>query len=155
MTQTLTTERQQFEQWWHEEYCHLEGSSEAAFVKHVAWEAMKKARELLANREAQPVTSVIPDIGSTVVNDAAWKLHDTLTEHGPLNGHQFNNLKGCLYEVLKIVMNAPPAPAVPEEMTGSIAMTQYRIKPSNYKQWVKGYNACRAAMLAAVPEGGN
>lgn len=33
-------------------------------------------------------------------------------------------------------------------MTGSIAMTQYGIKPSNYNQWVKGYNACRAAMLA-------
>lgn len=42
----------------------------------------------------------------------------------------------------------PPAPAVPGEMTGSIAMTQYGIKPSNYKQWVKGFNACRAVMLA-------
>ncbi|HGM7029077.1 TPA: hypothetical protein ACKP7A_001920 [Serratia liquefaciens] len=78
-------------------------------------EAEKIAAELLANREAQPEASVIPDIGSNVVNDAAWKLHDTLTEHGPLNGRQFNNLKGCLYEALKIVMNAPPAPAVPDE----------------------------------------
>jgi len=49
----------------------------------------------------------IPDIGSSVVNDAAWKLHDTLTKYGPLNGHQFNHLKSCLYEALKIVMAAP------------------------------------------------
>lgn len=62
-----------------------------------------------------PPAPAIPDIGSSVVNDAAWKLHDTLTEHGPLNGHQFNNLKVCLYEALKIVMFAPPAPAVPDD----------------------------------------
>ncbi|HEJ7928016.1 TPA: hypothetical protein SMI23_001805 [Serratia marcescens] len=156
----------------------------------------------LINGAATPAPAV-PDIGSPVVNDAAWKLHDTLTEYGPLNGHQFNNLKGCLYEALKIVMTAPPAPAVvklptefysdegivvrleevmaalavagvqyerkanaktrcefpasevPEEMTGGIAMSKYKVKKSNYAQWVKGWNACRAAMLAAAPEGGN
>ena len=43
---------------------------------------------------------IIPEQGSIEVNDAAWKLHDTLTEYGPLNGHQFNNLKGCFYEAL-------------------------------------------------------
>ncbi|MFV8873596.1 hypothetical protein ABQ345_09335 [Serratia fonticola] len=40
-----------------------------------------------------------------------------------------------------------PLPSVPDEMTGAIAMTQYGIKPSNYKQWVKGWNACRAARI--------
>ncbi|MGP2988328.1 hypothetical protein ACTVLM_14480 [Serratia marcescens] len=50
---------------------------------------------------------------------------------------------------------APPAPAVPEEMTGGIAMSKYKVKKSNYVQWVKGFNTCRAAMLAAAPEGGN
>ncbi|WP_425530769.1 DUF550 domain-containing protein [Serratia marcescens] len=54
-----------------------------------------------------PPAPAIPDIGSSVVNDAAWKLHDTLTKYGPLNGHQFNHLKSCLYEALKIVMAAP------------------------------------------------
>ncbi|WP_171454598.1 hypothetical protein [Serratia marcescens] len=72
--------------------------------------------ELAANREAQPLNLTIPDIGSSVVNDAAWKLHDTLTKHGPLNGHQFNNLKGCLFEALKIIMSAPPTPAVLDEI---------------------------------------
>ncbi|WP_337045509.1 hypothetical protein [Serratia bockelmannii] len=67
-----------------------------------------------------PPAPAIPDIGSSMVNDAAWKLHDTLTEHGPLNGHQFNNLKGCLYEALKIVMTATPAPAVPDDYFGEL-----------------------------------
>lgn len=40
-----------------------------------------------------------------------------------------------------------PSASVPDEMTGAIAMTQYGIKPSNYKQWVKGWNACRAARI--------
>ncbi|HIC0036247.1 TPA: DUF551 domain-containing protein [Escherichia coli] len=34
-----------------------------------------------------------------------------LTEHGPLNGRQFNNLKGCFYEALKVAMrNYPVTP---------------------------------------------
>ncbi|HGM4636893.1 TPA: hypothetical protein ACKPVT_001901 [Serratia marcescens] len=48
-----------------------------------------------------------------------------------------------------------PESEVPEEMTGGIAMSEYKVKKSNYVQWVKGFNACRAAMLAAAPEGGN
>lgn len=77
-------------------------------------EAERIAAELLANRESQPVMPAIPDIGSIVVNDAAWKLHDSLTEHGPLNGRQFNNIKGCFYEALKIVMIAPQDPVAPD-----------------------------------------
>jgi len=46
----------------------------------------------------------LPDLGSTQVNDAAWKLHDELTGLGPLNGHQFNNLKGCMYEAFKVLL---------------------------------------------------
>ncbi len=53
----------------------------------------------------------LPSQSSDAVNEAAWKLHDTLTEHGPLNGHQFNNLKGCFYEALKVAMcNSPVIP---------------------------------------------
>lgn len=58
-----------------------------------------------------PPATAIPNIGSDVINNATWKLYDTLTEHGPLNGHQFNNLKGCFYEALKIVMSTTPAPS--------------------------------------------
>ncbi|HHU4235873.1 TPA: DUF551 domain-containing protein [Escherichia coli] len=62
---------------------------------------------------AEPVspTYKLPPQSSNEVNDAAWKLHNMLTEHGPLNGRQFNNLKGCFYEALKVAMrNYPVTP---------------------------------------------
>ncbi|HIB9830678.1 TPA: DUF551 domain-containing protein [Escherichia coli] len=74
------------------------------------------AAELQKLREAdsaEPVSQTykLPPLSSNEVNDAAWKLHDMLTEHGPLNGRQFNNLKGCFYEALKVAMrNSPVTP---------------------------------------------
>ncbi|EPD4042354.1 hypothetical protein ACR98E_004235 [Escherichia coli] len=64
----------------------------------------------------------MPPLSSNEVNDAAWKLHNMLTEHGPLNGRQFNNLKGCFYEALKVAMrNSPVTPdgwvMVPKRLT--------------------------------------
>ncbi|NJS07517.1 DUF551 domain-containing protein [Escherichia coli] len=61
----------------------------------------------------EPVSQTykLPPLSSNEVNDAAWKLHNMLTEHGPLNGRQFNNLKGCFYEALKVAMrNSPVTP---------------------------------------------
>ncbi|MGI6861313.1 DUF551 domain-containing protein, partial [Escherichia coli] len=56
-------------------------------------------------------TYKLPPLSSNEVNDAAWKLHNMLTEHVPLNGRQFNNLKGCFYEALKVAMrNYPVTP---------------------------------------------
>ncbi|HEJ7229470.1 TPA: hypothetical protein SMI09_000196 [Serratia marcescens] len=140
---TLTTERQQFEQWWHEEYCHLEGSSEAAFVKHVAWEAMQKARELLANREAQPVAWA---------STASLKRGD-VREVWP-NGEQHKAGKLCI----TALYTAPPAPAVPEEIStrqAIVKMDSHEPCDSINVAYKLGWNACRAAMLAAAPEGGN
>ncbi|EGK2940142.1 DUF551 domain-containing protein [Escherichia coli] len=59
---------------------------------------------------AEPVSQTykLPPLSSNEVNDAAWKLHNMLTEHGPLNGRQFNNLKGCFYEALKVAMRNSP-----------------------------------------------
>ncbi|HBC9765689.1 TPA: DUF551 domain-containing protein [Escherichia coli] len=74
------------------------------------------AAELRKRREAdsaEPVSQTykLPPLSSNEVNDAAWKLHNMLTEHGPLNGRQFNNLKGCFYEALKVAMrNSPVIP---------------------------------------------
>ncbi|WP_244586794.1 hypothetical protein [Escherichia coli] len=94
----------------------------------------------------------LPSQSSDAVNEAAWKLHDTLTEHGPLNGHQFNNLKGCFYEALKIAMcNSPVIPGgwqlVPVEPTlemiksGANAASTGMLIPGMYR-----------AMLAAAPQ---
>lgn len=74
------------------------------------------AAELQKRREADSAESVsqtykLPPLSSNEVNDAAWKLHNMLTEHGPLNGRQFNNLKGCFYEAFKVAMrNYPVTP---------------------------------------------
>ncbi|HGP0312933.1 TPA: hypothetical protein ACLE2D_003709 [Citrobacter freundii] len=35
---------------------------------------------------------------------------------------------------------------IPIEMTGRIAVTRHGIKLRDYSQWVKGWNACRAAI---------
>ncbi|WP_244586355.1 hypothetical protein [Escherichia coli] len=94
----------------------------------------------------------LPSQSSDAVNEAAWKLHDTLTEHGPLNGHQFNNLKGCFYEALKVAMrNSPVIPdgwqLVPVDPTlemiksGANAASNGMLIPGMYR-----------AMLAAAPQ---
>nr|WP_249418614.1 DUF551 domain-containing protein [Escherichia fergusonii] len=62
---------------------------------------------------SEPVSQAykLPPMSSSEVNDAAWRLHNMLTEHGPLNGHQLNNLKGCFYEAFKVAMrNYPVTP---------------------------------------------
>lgn len=73
---------------------------------------IQKLRAAMLNGD-EPVSQAykLPPLSSNEVNDAAWKLHDMLTEHGPLNGRQFNNLKGCFYEALKVAMrNSPVTP---------------------------------------------
>ncbi|HED4667400.1 TPA: ead/Ea22-like family protein [Escherichia coli] len=85
---------------------------------------LETAKKRIAELEAEPVsqTCKLPPLSSNEVNDAAWKLHNMLTEHGPLNGRQFNNLKGCFYEALKVAMrNYPVTPdgwvIVPKKLT--------------------------------------
>ena len=73
------------------------------------WNACRAA--MLHGAEPVSQTYKLPPLSSNEVNDAAWKLHNMLTEHGPLNGRQFNNLKGCFYEALKVAMrNYPVTP---------------------------------------------
>lgn len=145
----LTTERQQFEEWikFHsdEEECTnlLQRNSAGTNYLHphtdLAWIAWQASREVLAKREAQPV-----EWAST----ASLKRGD-VREVWP-NGEQHKAGKLCI----TALYTAPPAPAVPEEMTGGIAMSKYKVKKSNYVQWVKGFNACRSSMLAQPVSGG-
>lgn len=48
--------------------------------------------------------------GSPQINDACWVLHDELTAHGPLTGHQFNNLKSCFYKAFQVAINGKSEP---------------------------------------------
>ncbi|GDU42674.1 hypothetical protein BvCmsSINP010_04728 [Escherichia coli] len=81
----------------------------AAIAEVRGWNACRAA--MLHGAEPVSQTYKLPPLSSSEVNDAAWKLHNMLTEHGPLNGRQFNNLKGCFYEALKVAMrNYPVTP---------------------------------------------
>lgn len=81
----------------------------AAIAEVRGWNACRAA--MLQGAEPVSQTYKLPPLSSSEVNDAAWKLHNMLTEHGPLNGRQFNNLKGCFYEALKVAMrNYPVTP---------------------------------------------
>lgn len=77
----------------------------------MAREIQKLRAAMLHGAEPVSQTYKLSPLSSSEVNDAAWKLHNMLTEHVPLNGRQFNNLKGCFYEALKVAMrNSPVTP---------------------------------------------
>ncbi len=88
---------------------YLEPSEVYSLGRTAGWNACRAA--MLHGAEPVSQTYKLPPLSSNEVNDAAWKLHNMLTEHGPLNGRQFNNLKGCFYEALKVAMrNSPVTP---------------------------------------------
>ncbi|HCO0295281.1 TPA: DUF551 domain-containing protein [Escherichia coli] len=75
----------------------------------IALDGIERSDAMLHGAEPVSQTYKLPPLSSNEVNDAAWKLHNMLTEHVPLNGRQFNNLKGCFYEALKVAMRNYPA----------------------------------------------
>lgn len=92
----------------------------------MAREIQKLRAAMLNGDEHVSQAYKLPPLSSNEVNDAAWKLHNMLTERGPLNGRQFNNLKGCFYEALKVAMrNSPVTPdgwvMVPKQVTPEIS----------------------------------
>lgn len=88
---------------------YLEPSEVYSLGRTAGWNACRAA--MLHGAEPVSQTYKLPPLSSNEVNDAAWKLRNMLTEHGPLNGRQFNNLKGCFYEALKVAMrNYPVTP---------------------------------------------
>lgn len=123
-----------------------------------AVEAM--ARELLANREAQPVAY----LKKSIIDSERFDSADPEIILHP------NTPEGWLSEY-QAVFTAPPAPAVPEESDprdafesvfpmpkyvvrcgAGYAVTAYSAWGANdfVERW-EGWNACRAAMLAAAP----
>ncbi|ECC9376373.1 hypothetical protein CJ342_21160 [Salmonella enterica] len=85
---------------------YLEPSEVYSLGRTAGWNACRAA--MLHGAEPVSQTYKLPPLSSNEVNDAAWKLHNMLTEHSPLNGRQFNNLKGCFYEALKVAMRNYP-----------------------------------------------
>lgn len=114
-----------------------------------SYSEIQEMAAMLANREAQPVAWEMRywNNGYNMWHDweriTAEQHAEMSVQHATDNDYEF-----------RVLYDAPPAPAVPEEMTGGIAMSKYKVKKSNYVQWVKGFNACRAATLAQPVSGG-
>ncbi|WP_435340934.1 hypothetical protein [Klebsiella michiganensis] len=91
-------------------------------------------RELLSCRSALPVADVVAWSNPNEERkcDIRWRRHDV--EPGPLYRH------------------AQPAPVVPEEKPIPNTLSMYAVDAVAAIAEVKGWNACRAAMLAAAPQ---
>lgn len=125
----------------------------AAIAEVRGWNSCRAA--MLHGAEPVSQTYKLPPLSSSEVNDAAWKLHNMLTEHVPLNGRQFNNLKGCFYEALKVAMrNYPVTPdgwiscsdRMPDKLIPVIVMYE------DGEMWSAMWNGNRLAMLASVAQ---
>ncbi|CVB30525.1 hypothetical protein [Serratia marcescens] len=138
MTRTLTTERQQFAEqnemsmdfvnWFFDE--KKDGCGNAWFIMAAAmWEGWKGR----ANREAQPFGYVYTSKDGVAVN-FGYEL--------PFMPEKWN---------VTPVYIAPPAPAVPDALVNDIDSDDHPLLWS----YNNGWNACRAAMLAGTPNGGN
>lgn len=114
----------------------------AAIAEVRGWNACRAA--MLHGAEPVSQTYKLPPLSSSEVNEAAWRLHNMLTECIPLNGHQFNNLKGWFYEALKVAMRKSPvtpdgwiscSDRMPEDTKMLLAFSQGEIVAA-YWNWV-------------------
>ncbi|HIF6594388.1 hypothetical protein D3I93_02225 [Serratia marcescens] len=127
-----------------------------AIVGHI--DALEFA--LAANREAQPVSRAeITKIAAELVRgDYLSKLWTEAEKSRHVDTHRLQNLLDELHDVMKVkaiaitrLLTAPPAPAVPAEMSLARAI-EIAWKDSDIyspgSAYRDGWNACRAAMLA-------
>lgn len=71
---------------------------------------LKQERDANESVLRQTLDKLTVKQGSPQINDACWVLHDELTAHGPLTGHQFNNLKSCFYKAFQVALNGKSEP---------------------------------------------
>ncbi|MFJ3266779.1 hypothetical protein [Serratia liquefaciens] len=152
MTQTLTTD----------ELRQIVDSHEKGYGMSVPINyGYLAARELLANREAQPVASECDQ--DVYANGTSACLVVIPKETAEVICRGISAVTGCKVDWhyiggrVHIKAIALPAPAVPEEIGIQEAkeLFNYLMTEEELNATVNGYNACRAAMLAAAPEGGN
>ncbi|EFH1041672.1 DUF551 domain-containing protein [Escherichia coli] len=103
----------------------------------MAREIQKLRAAMLHGAEPVKQTYKLPPLSSSEVNEAAWRLHNMLTECIPLNGHQFNNLKGWFYEALKVAMRNYPA--TPD---GWVPVSERMPEPYEYVLVTDGFDGC-------------
>lgn len=109
------------------------------------------AIESLANDKAHEEHRIIDQIYHAGIVAALEELRERREESVNAGSKMFLPAKGpkippMANKDFAIAVDLAIAEFIPAEMTGRIALTQHGIKPANYKQWVKGWNACRAAI---------
>ncbi|MGP2837145.1 hypothetical protein ACTVJ2_03020 [Serratia nevei] len=147
---TLTTERLK---WLHDAATELSATKLKMTMRPD--ELLVLTSELLANREAQPVAGELGEIRVGTLPTMNQEEYPGLGDWwvqlriGENHDEILARVYGATPEEAMARARAltnPPAPAVPPEipLTSPVAA-----------EYVAGWNACRAAMLAAAPEGGN
>lgn len=156
-----------------------------AFICTQDDESVAMARELLANREAQPVavpeyltylkdpiiSNVLADDDNSPMANAArilarevkfWRSQPLFTAPpAPAVPPGYRLQPISEYDAMcGYVRNDPPAPAVPDEISSAIRYLKETLVACNRFNYCadavnRVEDACRAAMLAAAPEGGN
>ncbi|HDY7130593.1 TPA: DUF551 domain-containing protein [Klebsiella pneumoniae] len=95
-------------------------------------------------RHAQPV----PVVSAELLHTAASAIEDLLTTKDRTGAGVWFDLPFRL----RSAANAQPAPVVPEEKPIPNTLSMYAVDAVAAIAEVKGWNACRAAMLAAAPQ---
>ncbi|HHL1950217.1 hypothetical protein ACDI49_25745 [Klebsiella pneumoniae] len=95
-------------------------------------------------RHAQPA----PVVSADLLHSAASAIEDLLTTKDRTGAGVWFDLPFKL----RSAANAQPAPVVPEEKQIPNTLSMYAVDAVAAIAEVKGWNACRAAMLAAAPQ---
>ncbi|CAI2516090.1 Uncharacterised protein [Serratia ficaria] len=134
MTQTLTAERQQFEEYFNDFYgCHPTDHHDPIHVEGI-WHAWQDGNTRAANREAQPVAYLNKFSGVCMTLEQQPNAADDVAVYAPL-------------------YTAPPAPAVTGEMLEAMGEV-IRISDRDHDAWNRAKEAlaaCSAEMLTASP----
>ncbi|HCD4091212.1 Eaa protein [Escherichia coli] len=125
--------------WQHLKQWYVTNDEERA--RELAWDGVKVEQ---LYRHAQPV----PVVSADLLHTAASAIEDLLTTKDRTGAGVWFDLPFRL----RSAANAQPAPLVPEEKPIPNTLSMYAVDAVAAIAEVKGWNACRAAMLAAAPQ---
>ncbi|EDR3919214.1 hypothetical protein LIS46_001790 [Salmonella enterica] len=113
------------------------------------------AIESLANNNAHEERRTVDQIYNAGIVAALEELRErreaSVKAGAVINNKMFTPAKGpkippMANKAFAVAVDLAIAEFIPVEMTGRIAVTRYGIKLRDHSQWVKGWNACRAAI---------
>ena len=174
---TELAQREKFEAWWEREYKHLESSKYTDAVPHIKYgfwmayqaggaelvEALEKAQQHIAGLESRMALAAMDSSESVELPLDYLQGHkDGLEWAAQLAESNHPQTGDWLYddpiELAKAIRKGPdmspvqPVPVVPEEKPIPNTLSMYAVDAVAAIAEVKGWNACRAAMLAAAPQ---